>query len=434
MISSIIVRVLISGEIVALVTARLGASRLIISRQLLGPQAFIVRSQDRGVGRLRLLLILLLVFNFHACLASAFSRGAANRGGVTLMLTALFWLSVKFFSANKLFSLYIFFELSLVPIFIIVFGWGYQLERVRASTAIVIYTIIGSLPLLVLIIFWSSTRSLTIISAFISPSSFSIRLTRVATAAFIVKLPVIGFHMWLPKAHVEAPVVGSIFLAAILLKLGGYGLIVFQDLLLIGWVNKILIALRTRGAIYVALLCCQALDLKVLIAFSSVGHMGLGIITILLGGDMGTWRCVSILVSHGFSSSARFYVAYIVYKTSGRRRILVNKNLFGLNGAAMFFWVIIILALIGCPPSINIWVEIVAFLYCLSNSSCVIKIFMLIAFLRGVYGLVLMGKFNSGRDLVFKSEINITQADLTQLFFAGLLSVISLVLLPVLFY
>jgi NADH-quinone oxidoreductase subunit M len=131
--------------------------------------------------------------------------------------------------------------------------------------------------------------------------------------------------------------VGSIFLAAILLKLGGFGLILFQDILLLGLINTGLIALSIIGALYVALLCCQVIDLKVLIAFSSVGHMGLAVIVLLLGGQIGALRCVSILVRHGFSSSARFYAAYIFYKTTSSRRILINKNLFSLSGAAAFF-------------------------------------------------------------------------------------------------
>jgi len=198
------------------------------------------------------------------------------------------------------------------------------------------------------------TSSTPLLRAFSSPSSLTFRLTVLAAGAFIVKLPLIGLHIWLPKAHVEAPVVGSMFLAAILLKLGGYGIILFQDILLLGLVNTGLIALSARGALYVALLCCQAIDLKVLIAFSSVGHMGLGIVSLLLGGQMGTLSCVTILVRHGFSSSASFYAAYIFYKTTSRRRLLLNKNLFSLRGAAVFFWVVILLALIGCPPSINI--------------------------------------------------------------------------------
>jgi len=184
---------------------------------------------------------------------------------------------------------------------------------------------------------WSLTRSTTLIRAFNSPSSLSFRLTALAAGAFIVKLPLIGLHIWLPKAHVEAPVVGSIFLAAILLKLGGYGIILFQDILLLGFVNTGLIALSVSGALYVALLCCQAIDLKVLIAFSSVGHMGIGVVTLLLGGQIGAVSCVSILVRHGFSSSARFYAAYIFYKTTSRRRILLNKNISSLSGAAVFF-------------------------------------------------------------------------------------------------
>merc|ERR1711862_1036999 len=182
----------------------------------------------------------------------------------------------------------------------------------------------------VLIISWSMTSSTPLLRAFSSPSSLTFRLTVLAAGAFIVKLPLIGLHIWLPKAHVEAPVVGSMFLAAILLKLGGYGIILFQDSLLLGLVNT--------G----------------LIAFSSVGHMGLGIVSLLLGGQMGTLICVAILVRHGFSSSASFYAAYIFYKTTSRRRLLLNKNLFSLRGAAVFFWVVILLALIGCPPSINI--------------------------------------------------------------------------------
>lgn len=149
-----------------------------------------------------------------------------------------------------------------------------------------------------------------------------------AYLAFLVKLPIFFFHIWLPKAHVEAPVVGSIFLAAILLKLGGFGLIkikLFVD------VNPALSgglrAVAAWSALFVGLLCTQARDIKVLIAFSSVAHMALVILMVGTQLEVGRGCGVLILVRHGLSSSAAFFFRFLIYNTSHSRRMLINKRL-----------------------------------------------------------------------------------------------------------
>ena len=154
-----------------------------------------------------------------------------------------------------------------------------------------------------------------------------------ALVAFLVKLPIVGLHIWLPKAHVEAPVIGSIFLAAILLKLGGFGIFLFRDLMARRGLGLKITTLRLVGALYVAALCCQALDIKVLIAFSSVGHISLVVVIYYLDLSISVARGRIILVSHGFRSSLIFFSAYIVYKNSARRRLVLNKNICNLRGA-----------------------------------------------------------------------------------------------------
>ena len=134
-----------------------------------------------------------------------------------------------FFCINKLLIFYIAFELSILPIFLIILGWGYQSERLSARLRIIFYTLRASIPLLTLLIFSQQFFSIVCIENFFAlnrenVSVFSRPLIVFFLLAFAVKLPIFGVHLWLPKAHVEAPVLGSMILAAILLKLGSYGL------------------------------------------------------------------------------------------------------------------------------------------------------------------------------------------------------------------
>jgi len=250
-------------------------------------------------------------------------------GSLRLFLCVLSLISLLFFSEISILKFYIFFELSLVPIFLIVLGWGYQVERVAAAKAIILYTISSSLPLLLVIVSAGAYGEVRF-----SRGGVGVKLelwrgiAAMAYLAFLVKLPMFFFHIWLPKAHVEAPVVGSIFLAAILLKLGGFGLIkikLFVD------VNSALrgglSAVAVWSALFVGILCTQARDIKVLIAFSSVAHMALVILIVGTQLEVGTGCSVLILVRHGLSSSAAFFFRFLIYNASHSRRILINKSL-----------------------------------------------------------------------------------------------------------
>ena len=153
-----------------------------------------------------------------------------------LMIVSIFNLlafnTILFFFRSRSLVFYITFEFSLVPIVLIILTRGYQPERVRAVLWFVLYTIIGSLPLLFILVSLWYRRSRRVIWCYSRCLDYLVVFP--LALAFMVKLPVFGFHLWLPKAHVQAPVTGRMFLAAVLLKIGGYGLFFVKPLVVLG--------------------------------------------------------------------------------------------------------------------------------------------------------------------------------------------------------
>lgn len=199
------------------------------------------------------------------------------------MVLALCLLVIMFFLSSNLIYFYIFFEVSLIPTLVLIVGWGYQPERLQAGIYIMLYTIRASLPLLVsLLVLGYLYRSFNMI--LVNYLSCVLILYNVnflwflgVIIAFLVKLPIFSVHLWLPKAHVEAPIAGSIILAGVLLKLGGYGILRLLMVFFLNdiFISKVLIIISLWGGVITAVICVGQRDIKSLIAYSSVGHIGL---------------------------------------------------------------------------------------------------------------------------------------------------------------
>jgi len=267
------------------------------------------------------------------------------------------------FSSIDYLLFYISFEMSLIPTLILILGWGYQPERIQAGVYILFYTLAFSLPLLasLLVLFYSKGRLTINLGQSVCEGSYTEIVWYFATIwAFLVKLPIYMFHLWLPKAHVEAPVAGSIILAGVLLKLGGYGLIrmliVFQSIN-----NKfcwLWVSLGLVGGVFISLMCLRQVDMKSLIAYSSVAHMRLVLCGVIIFSWWGLRGGVVVIVGHGLCSSGLFCLANIVYERLGRRSLLVRKGLLSFIPRIGLWWFLLRVRNIARPPTLNLLGEI----------------------------------------------------------------------------
>nr|YP_009310036.1 NADH dehydrogenase subunit 4 [Streptopelia orientalis]AMB36331.1 NADH dehydrogenase subunit 4 [Streptopelia orientalis]AVX48221.1 NADH dehydrogenase subunit 4 [Streptopelia orientalis] len=270
------------------------------------------------------------------------------------------------FSSTELMLFYISFEATLIPTLILITRWGNQPERLSAGIYLLFYTLISSLPLLVVMLYLHmkiGTLHLTMLKLTHPTlnSSWTDLLSSLALLlAFMVKAPLYGLHLWLPKAHVEAPIAGSMLLAALLLKLGGYG--IMRVTLLMGPVSNYLhypfITLALWGALMTSSICLRQTDLKSLIAYSSVSHMGLVIAASMIQTHWAFSGAMILMISHGLTSSMLFCLANTNYERTHSRILVLTRGLQPLLPLMATWWLLANLTNMALPPTTNLMAEL----------------------------------------------------------------------------
>ncbi len=314
-----------------------------------------------GIDGISLFLVLLTAFLGPVCVLACWSdiQDHLKEFLVCLLLLETGMLGV--FCSLDLFLFYIFWELMLVPMALLILIWGNPARRVYAAVKFFIYTMAGSIFMLVaiLVLYFYQAKTtglysfdLLQISKLNLPNHLQLWLFLAFALAFAIKVPMFPFHTWLPDAHTEAPTVGSVILAGVLLKMGTYGFLRFNLPLFpqaARYFMPLMAALAVIGIIYGAFMCLVQKDLKRLIAFSSVSHLGfvmLGIFTLNVQGVQGG---LIQMVNHGLSTGALFLLVGMLYERRHTRMIADFGGLSKPLPIFAAFFMIATLASIGLP-------------------------------------------------------------------------------------
>jgi proton-translocating NADH-quinone oxidoreductase chain M len=369
-----------------------------------------------GLDGISLFFIILTSFLMPLCfLVSWINISYRIQEFLLLMLLTEFFL-INVFSVLDLFFFYLFFESILIPMFLIIGIWGSRQRKIHASYQFFLYTLLGSLLMLlgIIYIFMSlGTTDISLIMLFEFNEYTQLYLWLCFFCSFAVKIPMLPFHIWLPEAHVEAPTSGSVLLAGLLLKMGGYGILRFL-LPIFNYANyyfmPLIFTMSIIAIIYSSLTTIRQLDLKKIIAYSSVAHMNyvtLGIFSYEIQGIEG---CLFLMLSHGLVSSALFICVGILYDRYKSRVLKYYGGIVQLMPFLAFFFFFFSLANMSFPGTSSFIGELLVLISCFSINTFLAFYACFGMILNGIYVIWLYNRLFFGilnsANLNFYSDIN----------------------------
>jgi proton-translocating NADH-quinone oxidoreductase chain M len=340
-----------------------------------------------GISLFFFILTSLLIF---LCVLFIWNDIRFKEYALNLLLIELLLLLV--FSVLDIFLFYVFFEAILIPMFVLIGIWGSRERKIRAVYLLFFYTLFGSLLMLIgLLYIYSITGSLNLEYLLAWPFTFEEQcwLWLAFFLSFASKIPMFPFHIWLPEAHVEAPTVGSVLLAGILLKLGVYGFLRFSLSLFPEaslYFSPFVYLLSVLGVIYASLSAIRQTDLKRIIAYSSVAHMNLVTLGIFSFNTIGIEGSILQSISHGFVSGAMFLLIGILYDRYHSRFLYYYGGLVHMMPVYSVFLLIFTMANIALPGTSSFVGEFLLLvgIYKTNIVSCII----------GALGVILCGAYS----------------------------------------
>ncbi|MDC0233292.1 NADH-quinone oxidoreductase subunit M [Pelagibacteraceae bacterium] len=307
-----------------------------------------------GIDGISLFMVILSTFLTPLCILASWESIKKRVKEYMIAFLFLETVMIGMFASVDILLFYIFFEVVLIPMYLIIGIWGGE-RRIYASFKFFLYTLLGSvLMLIAIIVIYRLTGSMSIeaLQGNYFAKDIQIYLWIAFFASFAVKIPMWPFHTWLPDAHVEAPTAGSVILAGVLLKMGGYGFIRFSLGMLpeaSEYFSPLIMTLSIVAVVYTSLVALAQTDIKKLIAYSSVAHMGLVTIGIFIVNSQGLEGAMIQMISHGVVSGALFLCVGVIYDRMHTRNINFYGGLVNRMPIYSTVFMIFMLGSVGLP-------------------------------------------------------------------------------------